>query len=502
MTDTEFFTTPELIQRLQLVEHLLTNTNLVPIMIAEQGGGKTRFLNELASNISSNYVIQANGASFTLPDALISYIANELQMTGGNQNYESVRHRITRLLQQENAPTILIDNAELLPPATLLQVIRLSQMEENQSGASIVLSGTNELKDKLQSIKADVIAGDVFQVMEIPRLSFEQAKKYSISQFSNSEFVEQKKFEDIYAQSGGLPGNLNKAIDLHIELPAEQIIEKKYRLPIAILASVLLMSFGLTLYYQDDINQFLATATPADTPPESGNERAQNTAIITSDPLIKEQDTLPSLVNQEVVTSELIENELSNSNAISLTSDADTQAVLLPVTRTIETPQLEAETETETETIETATNTTTTTIKTETRPIPSQNEKTVPSSDSSPTKVVKAIPVVSKSETPPNQTISIAKKKTDWLANTKDSDWTLQLMGTSTWPNLSKLTRYKNIERNQLHVVKTKRQNKPWYVIVFREFPNREAAISARNKLPKKFQKSWPRSIKSLRDSQ
>jgi DamX protein len=98
------------------------------------------------------------------------------------------------------------------------------------------------------------------------------------------------------------------------------------------------------------------------------------------------------------------------------------------------------------------------------------------------------------------KTVSVAKPGSEaWLLRQNPSAFTLQLIGVQDEAGVSRfLERYKL--PGQTAYFRTSRQGKPWFPVLYGVFPNRDAAVAAKDRLPESLKRSgvWPRSLESV----
>jgi DamX protein len=89
-----------------------------------------------------------------------------------------------------------------------------------------------------------------------------------------------------------------------------------------------------------------------------------------------------------------------------------------------------------------------------------------------------------------------------WVMSRPPNGYTLQLIAVE---NLDSLKRY--IDKNGLvgetHTLRMMRSGKPWYALLWGEFPDKNSALKAVSKLPARVQKAgvWPRTFASLQQA-
>ncbi|MGD8913247.1 MAG: SPOR domain-containing protein, partial [Candidatus Thiodiazotropha sp.] len=89
-----------------------------------------------------------------------------------------------------------------------------------------------------------------------------------------------------------------------------------------------------------------------------------------------------------------------------------------------------------------------------------------------------------------------------WVVSRPANGYTLQLIAVE---NLDSLKRYiaKNALVGETHTLRLRRNGKPWYALLWGEFPDKNSALKAVSRLPARVQKAgvWPRTFASLQQA-
>jgi len=101
---------------------------------------------------------------------------------------------------------------------------------------------------------------------------------------------------------------------------------------------------------------------------------------------------------------------------------------------------------------------------------------------------------------PQKQEVNI--QSINWIINQPDKSYTLQLLAVSDEKGIKRFIKLHKFSGN-LAILKTKRNGKPWFALLFETYASRDEALNARKKLPKSYKSSsaWPRSILSIRQA-
>lgn len=110
----------------------------------------------------------------------------------------------------------------------------------------------------------------------------------------------------------------------------------------------------------------------------------------------------------------------------------------------------------------------------------------------------------SMAESPPAKVVSsrVPVDGTDWMKSRTPGHYTLQLVGARDRNAVQKFVRDYGIDKPYA-IFERDLKGKPWYSLVAGDYPDRDAAISARARLPKSLERSgvWPRTFESIRES-
>ena len=127
-----------------------------------------------------------------------------------------------------------------------------------------------------------------------------------------------------------------------------------------------------------------------------------------------------------------------------------------------------------------------------TQEIAKQTPKPVPEETATPAPVVEPKPAAVVSRAAP-------VSGSDWLRARPPTRYTLQLVGARDRAAVRKFVRDFGISEPYA-IFERDLKGKPWYSLVAGDYPNRDAAIGARARLPKRLERSgvWPRTFESI----
>ncbi len=215
-----FFATPQLTQRLDLLQHLIVYSDLVPVIIGASGSGKTTLLNRLVSVAGPPWrvgVVQAHG-EMDVPQFLAKAKRGFDLLGSALSIMDQVNHlknAAETSCCRSQTPLLVVDEAHLLPPDALNKLMGLAP-EMNQVGLRILLLGEPRLAERLSAAAARPSAGKVMHRVDMPVFSESQAAEYLRYRVRRSGLDAAALFPDdvargLYRRTGGLPGRLNAA---------------------------------------------------------------------------------------------------------------------------------------------------------------------------------------------------------------------------------------------------------------------------------------------------
>jgi DamX protein len=89
----------------------------------------------------------------------------------------------------------------------------------------------------------------------------------------------------------------------------------------------------------------------------------------------------------------------------------------------------------------------------------------------------------------------------EWLLRQNPNAYTLQLVALGEEAGISRFLERFSLP-GQAAYFRTMRQGKPWFSLLYGVYPDRQAALAARARLPAELQHSdvWPRSLASVQE--
>jgi DamX protein len=543
----EIFLTPESEARLDLIKHLIENSELVPLVRGMPGIGKSLLASRLQATASNNWVVCHFAAdSMMQPERLLAYIARCNGLTDfKDENIQLLVDHFEMLRKRGAIPVLLIDDAQELPPTSLITLLRL--YERQVAGAplvSLVLFANEQIDMLLSTPQLQIMSPQAIQVIDLPALTREEADAYMhyllrIEGLDQHLALPESRMNRLYRETRGAPGPLATAIfDAVGESSgkrerAASLIGQSWLWIVAPLG----LGVILLLLFQGPVNRLFSPEIPPageqvvdsdlqrpvelpdkmteiqSEPPEPDASKSAmqsdfESQIEPSVPAIAEQKHPPA--DQGVPTTSeasmvVAETPSESEEAVSAerpttAPDSDASAAAndaLPSADAdigiIEPPQMQKAPVEEV----------TAEPPVEVADAPKAEQADVPTAE--PVDVPKAKPVdVPKVEQVDTQTAeSKLLKSVEWLSKQPPGSYTVQLLAVENIESLQPV-----IDRYALHdeafSVRTERQGRTWYPLLWGTFPNRASALNAIKRLAPGLRKggAWARTISSLRKSQ
>ncbi len=536
----DLFLTREILQRVELIRHLLENTAIVPLLTGPRGSGKSTLAAFIDAHAPKHWLLlHVDAEAAAGRESLMTSLGEQLGLGADVRDMGSLTQRLDGIVRQSRVPVVLLDDARHLASQALSMLLELA--ESSVAGRPLlkmVLFADDDLAHLLDLPQFEPIARTRFQHMEMPRFSFGQARAFVAARYAKTgrALPDSLGFEKLYAVSGGWPGELIQRADTYLKPSAarkdntsQAHSRKRMWLLLAVVATVVMAAL---LWFQQAINRFVA-GTPAEVtsvPPASGPIASEPPEPLPIPPSslasATDETTLPEAIEANVVapsgesssqapaavTRDIVDL-LLDEGAVDTDSAGDSQAPMAQVGETLqafakERPEVgkagvDSEAANATVKAMPASDGPDTARQTASFPVDKARSAgksaplPVPLSQKAPVTPVKA----KARDIPVSATKPIAQTDAEWLVSAPARDYTLQLMGAYSRPNLKRFARRIGIDANRLHVVRVARDGKPWYVVLHGRYPNVSAARKALSRLPSKARRlgPWARRFTSFR---
>lgn len=454
-----YFYTPELKQRLNLIIHLLQNSEQLLLVLAEAGLGKSAFLSQLKKSILAQY---SNWWVYTLhahpalsPEVLYSTLLTAFHGQPANKPLsilqQAVRNHIASTRYSGQLPILLVDDAHRLPLATLGVIADLCMQGGAQSKLRVILFAQPQITSLLATPDFQSLQNSLIHTLDIPALTQLQTRDYLQFRLENTHYhslqylFKSDQLKKIYAESGGVPADIHAQAQVILQYYSKQTQFSTLDSPtlrgwlLWIIPLLILLCALILILYQNHSpflfgQQYSAPSPPPLTLKQGGGERS------------------PPLSLQ--------------GNAETASSPADSsQKIKGDKTSSLLSPQVEAEA----------------------RPVPSSQ--------------------IGLETQPPSQLLSadLEFKDANWLRQQPPHHYTLQLLGAYQLSTLRQFIQRHSLPLQDLVVFKTSFQHKDWYILILGIYPSYAAAQNAQQQLSpsvRQHTQPWIRKLENIHITQ
>ena len=214
--DGPFLQTPQIGQRLNLLLHLVQYSELMLAVVGSRGSGKTTLLQRLLADAGPRWrpcVIE--GDPELDPDALLTQILSGFEIrehaSGAAESMGVLEAFLQGLRRGSTRAVLVVDDAHLLPPASIEQLTRIAA-ERKRLGLAMAAFGEPPLLERV----VRSAGSNLLHVIDIPPLTEEQVAEYVDLRLSWAGLKVRSPFgrealHVIAKTSRGLPGLLNPA---------------------------------------------------------------------------------------------------------------------------------------------------------------------------------------------------------------------------------------------------------------------------------------------------
>jgi DamX protein len=506
-----FFSTPELAQRLDLIRHLIQNSNLIPLIKAPEGAGKSTLLTRFLQSTPENWVsCHVEATPMLQADQLLGILARGFGVSGEQQDPEAaLLRRVDDLLSIGQLPVVVVDDAHQLPPEALSTLLRLheSRGAEKASLAMVIFSLPEIQRSLDDSPEVGGSVMDAIHVLDIPPFNKEQMGQY-IGQLlagkrQDSGLPTGPKLEKAFRDTGGVPGRIKTWLMQQSVQGGDENRPRKGLGPVppAVMASIaaVVLLLLLTFMYEDEINALFLVEG------EGGEDLPLQTATREQVVPLKLPDSTPDLTHVPVV----------GAGEKPMVSSSMPKLELPEIERPVETSTVGEEAEPLVEVVgaklvpEQDENTASTDAAVSVQPA-DEPEAAMEPAISSPASTMPATGKEKGIGSPrPKSTAVTVKpivvgskevKRESWLLKQKPSSYTLQLVGLRDEAGVRRFIQRHPLPGGEIAYFRTDRQGKPWYSVLYGIFSDRDTAVAERAKLPPGLRRTdvWPRSLESV----
>jgi len=512
-----YYLTPDLSQRLDLISHLLANTPLVPFVQAAEGCGKSRLIQHLADILAEHYTpFLIEGESGISKKALRS----QLSETSGAAVHEAIddeqlAEQIKALNERDKPLLLLVDDAEQLPADTLSWLVEIITSQGDAFlSKCVIFAAVDVLALPLSPVLLSTL-NDSIQTLDIPPITSAQLPGFVASVDPlKSAVMDEAQYAALMKNSSGNIGKILWQLQYidNATMPQQEIqspASSKMK-PLYVVATILFVSTLVSLLvFQEEINLSMSESKP---PAEESQLEVINLPLPPPVVAVQEDDTprpgpLPAPKPESEKSqsaskvSEPTDIEVTTSQEMPAEKDlADKEQSapdIVAAEKIVDENQLKVELrakpddKTSPEQVEIA------------QPVEKEQPMTAAVTEPKVNELLKAPqaePELAGPVKPQKQEVNI--QSIDWIINQPDKSYTLQLLAVSDEKGIKRFIKLHKFSGN-LAILKTKRNGKPWFALLFETYASRDEALNARKKLPKSYKSSsaWPRSILSIRQA-
>ncbi len=553
-----FFSTPELRQRLDLLRHLTDNSEKILLIKGVDGSGKSTLLQQYRILARDDWMVCCLTADPMLqPDQFYSLLFRRFGLTDSTTaNINGLLKRFEMLHAAGRLPVIVVDDAHLMPVATLIALFRLFERRPgNRALIRVVLFATPHINNHFQMPQVQAMNLQIVQSLDMPLFDRDQSQAFIEFQLAGEGRKQELKLaagrmERIIRESAGVPGLLEAQLHTIFaetpgavrESPAAPLGKHPFKmppvladLPLAVLigAPLLAVLLLLTLIFQDEINRLFdqnGTTQIAEEPAivREDGLRPLKLPELTKNPQPRavpepvEPASPFELENQPVAVPDLPSVTLPERD-LAVESPAESP---VPGSEVVATAPETHDTEPEQPPVPTETVATAPTgapervspaepvIAADT-PVPEGAAETAPSeapqtAEAAPERVAAkapanrpavAEPLGEASQAPSGRPVAGVEpiKDEKWILTQRPEAYTLQLVGVQDAAAARGFISRHRLT-GQVTYFRTIRAGQPWFSVIYGVYPDRSAAIKGRDQLPPSLRKSepWPRTYASI----
>ncbi len=523
--NTDYFTTLETSQRFDLIRHLIANSEIIPLIRGPSGIGKSLLASRIQQLAPDNWSVCLLEARATMsPEQLLTYIARCSGWADKDIQQDPLQGLVRRfeaMREQGLVPVILVDEAQLLQPTGLITLLRL--FERQRAGeplVSIVLFADEQIDMLLSTPQLRIMSPQSIQVIDLQPLNREEATSFmhfvlQVENLSADLELDSSKLTQLFRETKGVPGLLRQEILNSVgERGVKQASDENSHRRLIYIAMPILILVGGVLFFEDNINQvFKGPESGAAKQPEALNDFKQ--ADRATEQKLDNQGYLESVppppVSVEVLKQPIEVPALVLEHGVGDSNEADQQAgpAIEGILADHGAPEALANAIDQTGDIAGS----------------SSEQVAPPESSEEPTLEPEIAPVVlpdreiEEGMQPLEAAVAGVVEEegalldqavltadpvdplsgSEWVRTRTPEHYTLQLLGVESLASLKKYVSQHGL-KGEIFYIKTLRNGKPWFSLLWGEFPDKLNAINAQQDLPPSVKRAgiWSRSFAEL----
>jgi DamX protein len=481
-----FYAGSALMQRLDLLTHLVQFSESIVVVSGPRGSGKTTLLEQFLGHINPQWIVcRMDGAQG-------NKLAEQLAESIGLQADEDEQALLARWVAQCDPAQqliLVIDNAEQLDDSALQRICELTAVADGDR-LRVVLFGTAETQDRVRAMLEQLGSKRSCQTLELPKLTEEETAAYlmyrlAVAGYSGESPFTPTEVRAICKSARGRPGQINRLaheslVEHHMRAKINRRAPvrrgpKKNAAPLWIGASVVIAILAGYLGWQ----RLVSTEAPDDEAPVPAEQ-----AII-EQPLVLPPDTIdkgdvsrsePSPPPEPLTGPVKMDSVEPPSGQPAVTANAtapeQTDKPDTPLANAVTKKPAPAVIATPPDTTPTAN-----------RAI-SEPEESTPGNNAVGIKA----PAQSKaSQTPPVSSEPATTAQGDaepphresWLLQQPPTRFTLQLLGSRDQSSIAKYIKRHGLAPDQTAYYRGRYRGGDWYVLLYGIYPDKAAALVA-----------------------
>ena len=542
--DDLFYAEPARKQKLDILLHLTQYGNELMLVTGPEGSGKTTLLRQFQLHALDTWKIARveakNGIDERkLVQQLFHQMGLEFHGASHTELLEHLEHHFDSLQHSARQAVMLIDDAEQLPVTALKRVLELASLtsKTHKPLLRIILFGTSKLEEHFSDPLLGSFASIVRHNIELPAFDSEHTAHYIFHRLSAAHCNDNKPFSEsalnrIHKQSQGWPGKIN-------QLAHNRLIEASltatpgnatstFNVPRAIVALIGITLISALLFFQDEFNQWLDAGSKDQTPSAQQQAIVQHLSLKPKSELASEKpaEATPGPTTTPSDESPTIAANTSTTSATETPVDTSMDDFTATVKETESAQQMTPTTDEMPTTEKLASPfAPPATPDTNAKALPGDTAKPAPVAASPESasavmpatsvaattdsmhrtstdqlKLKTASPATGKPQSPPAEIPDdLPGYRENWILKQNPAHYTLQLVAGKNVDTLRQFIQEHALSES-IALYRSTRKNQPWYGLVYRTFPSKQAAIDARSHLPKSLQrtKPWVRKLGAL----
>ncbi|SEQ28803.1 Sporulation related domain-containing protein [Amphritea atlantica] len=513
-----FFEPSSRLQLLEKLEHLSRFSDFLLLVTGPEGAGKTTLIRQLQGAESDRTLRLCSLDGSKTPGlngvlvALSEQLSPELDTQADNQQMLNAIYRFAQVMAVEHIQwVIIIDNADQLENQVVQLLLQmLSEAQGLPVKPHLLMAAGDSFHGRLQGFdEYELLESQVHQLILEPFTATE-AKSYLLQRYSAAASLTEKQLEAVYEASGGYPGSLNQQAELLFRSGSVKKTAKSAgfsRVHLVSVAAVLLLVLlgGLWQYWPESDAGTTRTQVQIQVPIEAGPVIAANESPVaevkvnqtdTDNNQSSASDSLPLLAqsnSREEISSVLQTADRDTVETAETSAPSGEPVAADRMSESVNTGQPLAKTP----------DTRVSEAKPADKPVVAVADKPVVAPIAPAAKKVKVIepePVVKKAPVKAavagnNQLTEAEQTLMGWPA----SGYTLQMLGAGMRKSAEAFIR-EQAEPQKFYMFQTRYKGNPWFVVVYGQYKDRDAAHAASASLPSALArlKPWARTIQGI----